>query len=482
MKKILFVGAEVMPFAATGGLGDVLGSLPSAVMKADKDADVRVVMPYYLSIDKKWRQLTEVCGEYFTELAWRRQRTVVRRLIKDGVTFYFIENDYYFGRNALYGEYDDGERFAYFCKSVMEMPEAVGFVPNVIHAHDWQGALAVVYLKTLYREKYSRTKTLFTIHNIEYQGIFDHHFSNEVLGLSDEWRGVLEYDGSVNLMKAAIVLSDRVSTVSPKYSREILDEEHSHGLHHILRAEEGKLCGILNGIDYEYYDPASKKDLYEGYGWRSIKKKEKNKLSLCRELGISISENEPLISIISRLASHKGLDLVTEKIYNILEYSNARLIVLGKGEERYESFFFELQGRFPERVRAIIDYDRALSKKIYAASDIFLMPSKSEPCGLSQMIASRYGAIPVVRAVGGLYDSIKELEISKEKIRGNGIRFESYDKESFGKAVFKAIELWENESLRQKIVGRIMRTDFSWEGSAFKYAELYNGMLGGESL
>jgi starch synthase len=275
-------------------------------------------------------------------------------------------------------------------------------------------------------------------------------------------------------MKAAIVTADAINTVSPKYAEEILDGEYSHGLHHVLRLYSDKLVGILNGIDYRYYDPADESSVTYRYSWRSPKKKLPNKLSLCEELSLKADESTPIISVVSRLASHKGIDLIRETVYNIVSGNDVRLIILGKGEPQYEDFFSRLEESFPEKVRALITYDRELAKRIYAASDIFLMPSRSEPCGLSQMIASRYGAIPVVRETGGLYDSIKHYSEENGKITGNGITFFDYTPEAFYGAVCRALEVFCNEEKRVKLVSKIMRTDFSWKKSAQRYLELYD--------
>ena len=479
MKKILFVGAEAMPFAATGGLGDVLGSLPQALTKCnDGENDIRVVIPYYSAMGEEWREKCETIAEFKVQLAWRQQYCGVKSIVKDGITYYFIDNQYYFFRDSMYGNYDDGERFAFFCKAVLEMMREIDYYPDILHAHDWQAALSVIYLKTVFKDiaEYSKIKTVFTIHNIEYQGKYDNSILENVFGIDPSEREKLEYDSCINLMKGAIVFADKVSTVSPRYAEEILSPEHSHGLHHILKMEEAKLCGILNGIDYEYYDAARDKDIPVNFTWRSLKKKTLNKTALQRELGLPEREDVPMIAIISRLVSHKGLDLIREKMYNIVENSDLQVVVLGKGETMYEEFFTELQNRFNDKVRALITYNRPLSKRIYAAADIFLMPSKSEPCGLSQMIASRYGAIPVVREAGGLYDSIKPYDDTPAQPKGNGFTFANYSSEELEERTFAAIGVWNNEEKRNKLIGKIMRTDFSWAVSAKKYLELYNSL------
>ncbi len=479
MKKILFVGSEAMPFAATGGLGDVLGSLPAAIKRAGGDeVDVRVVIPYYSAVNEGWGDCCETVAEFYTELAWRRQYCGVKAVEKDGVIYYFIDNQYYFFRNALYGSFDDGERFAFFSKSVVDMLAHIDFYPDILHANDWQSAMSVVYLKTQYKdvEAYSKIKAIFTIHNIEYQGKYDINVLGDLFGLGYENRGLMEYDGCINLMKAAVSCADKVSTVSPQYAKEILAPEYAHALDRILRLEQHKLLGILNGIDYDFYNPATDKDINTNYTWRSFAKKKENKLALQREVGLPEREDVPMLTVISRLASHKGLDLIKNGIYNILQSKDVQFVVLGRGEAEYESFFTELEARFPTKVKALILYDRALSKRIYAASDIFVMPSKSEPCGLSQMIASRYGAIPVVRETGGLYDSIKPYYELDGKMMGNGFTFADYNPYVLAERICAAIDLWCDEAKRVKFAGKIMRTDFSWQSSAVKYMEMYNSL------
>ena len=473
-KKLLFVGAEAMPFAATGGLGDVMGSLPAA-LAATGEVDVRVVMPLYSTVSAEWRSRMKQELVTTVALSWRRQYCAVYSLEKDGVTYYFIDNEYYFDRPALYGQYDDGERYAFFCMAVMEMLAGIGFYPDVLHAHDWQAALSVVYLNCLYRGRagYENIRTVFTIHNIEYQGKYDFAILGDVFSLGENEHSLMEYGRCINLMKAAIECADRVTTVSPRYAEEIRTFEYSHGLKPALDRNAGKLLGILNGIDYEYYNPETDPVIAANFTPRGFAGKAKNKKALQRETGLPEREDVPVLSVISRLAAHKGLDLVADCIHNIVATRDVQLVVLGKGEEHYEQFFLDLQRRCPDKVRALITYDRDLSKRIYAATDIFLMPSKSEPCGLSQMIASRYGAIPVVRETGGLYDSIKPFWIDGKEIRGNGFTFANYSAAELQERTEAAIGLWYDTALRKKFVSKIMKTDFSWAASAEKYLQMY---------
>ena len=479
MSKILFVGAEVMPFAATGGLGDVMGSLPAAMKAAEEGSDVRVVLPLYGAVKDEWRAQMKTEAIFDLRLAWRNQYCGILSLVKDGVTYYFIDNEYYFKRDTLYGHFDDGERYAFFCMAALELIEKVGFYPDVLHAHDWQSALSVVYLNRLYRHRggYENIKTVFTIHNIEYQGKYDFGILGDVFALDEDSRSLMEYDGCINLMKGAIVSADIVSTVSPRYAEEIRTAQYAHGLEYVINDNAYKLRGILNGIDYVYYDPAADTVIPKNFSADRVSDKIANKLALQKALGLPEDGEKPMLAIISRLASHKGLDIVSEMAYGLLQYNDVQLVVLGKGEARYEQFFRELEKSFPTKARALIEYDRDLSKRIYAACDIFVMPSASEPCGLSQMIASRYGAIPVVRETGGLYDSIKGYWEKDGEILGNGFTFANYSSAELYDRICAAVALWRDGEKRQRFVKKIMNTDFSWSVSARRYFEMYNEIV-----
>ncbi len=478
-KKILMVGTEAMPFAATGGLGDVLGSLPISI-KAElaDDVDIRLVMPLYSSIKKEHRDMMELVAEFNVTLSWRKQYCGIYKLVKEGVTYYFLDNEFYFKRPELYGNFDDGERFAYFCKAVLQMMPVIDFYPDILHAHDWQSALAVVYLKTEYRcvEKYDRMRAIYTIHNIAYQGKYDMSILGDIFGIDYMFASVLCYDGCINLMKGAIVCADRVTTVSPTYAKEIKYPEYSEGLHYILRENNYKLSGILNGIDYDYYNPEKDSVIKSCFGADNLKGKAKNKKALQKETGLPEKADVPLIAVITRLAAHKGLDLVERIMENIVQNNDVQLVVLGKGEERFEDYFNYLGEKYPDKVKALIVYDRDLSKRIYAAADIFVMPSKSEPCGLAQMIASRYGAVPVTRETGGLYDSIKGYYEKDGEIFGNGFTFANYSEIELKERLEAALALYKDNEKWTALTKKIMNIDFSWNISAKKYIEMYDNL------
>lgn len=473
MKKILFVGAEAMPFAATGGLGDVMGSLPAAL--AREGNDVRVIMPLYAQVKPEWRKKMKEEAVFTVDLAWRRLYCGIKSLKKDKVTYYFVDNEYYFKRDKLYGDFDDGERFAYFCRAVVEALGKLDFYPDVLHAHDWQAALSVVYLNSYYRDRegYRDIRTAFTIHNIEYQGQYNFGILGDVFGLGVEQYELMDFGGCINLMKAAIVSADAVSTVSPRYAEEICTPAFGRGLDGILRENRHKLCGILNGIDYKYYNPAKDPALAVPYSWRSRAGKVENKLALQAALGLPARRDVPMLAVITRLVAHKGLDIMTDILTKLIGESDVQLVVLGCGEERFEHYFAELGRCFPDKVCTLLKYDRDLAKQIYAASDIFLMPSKTEPCGLSQMIASRYGSIPVVRETGGLFDSIKGYWEEGKKIHGNGFTFANYTGAELYERTVAAIYLWQNEAKRDRLMSKIMRTNFSWAAAAREYLAMY---------
>ncbi len=480
-KKILFVGAEVMPFAATGGLGDVMGSLPAALKaKYGDGVDVRVVVPLYAAVSDAVRAQMTLEKAFTVQLAWRNQYCGVYSLVKDNVTFYFIDNEYYFKRDKLYGHGDDGERYAYFCRAVLEMMGQLDYYPDYLHANDWQAALSVVYLKTKYAwsEKHAAIKTVFTIHNIEYQGQYDFAMLGDVFDIGAEHYTLMAYDGCINLCKAAIECADKVTTVSPTYAHEIMTPTYSHRLHFILARNSHKVMGILNGIDIDFYNPEVDKDIPALYSAGDVSGKAQCKLAFQKEYCLPEDADAPIIAVISRLAAHKGIDLISGVLRHVLDmHPKAQFVVLGTGEGQYEAYFRQLENDYKDRVRSFIMYNRALSKKIYAAADIFLMPSRSEPCGLSQMIACRYGTVPVVRETGGLYDSIKPYYEDEAGPHGNGFTFANYNASELEERTSAALYLYEKFPEKfSALVWRAMTTDFSWNVSAEKYMEMYESI------
>ena len=397
---------------------------------------------------------------------------------ENGVKYYFIDNEYYFKRDNFYGYFDDAERFAFFSKAAIDVMIFIDEIPDIIHVHDWQAGMLPIYLRTLYYHdtRFAKVKTVFTIHNIEYQGIYayDQDIIEDVFGLSFNDGYLLEYLGKVNIMKGAMEAANFVTTVSPTYAEEILQKEFAHGLEHeTVRVKgEGKLKGILNGIDKVFYNPAKDKALFENYDKKSIEVKLKNKEELQDMLDLPVDKNIPMIGMVSRLVSHKGLDLV-KTIFEDLLAQKVQFVLLGTGDPYYEGYFKDLEYRHKNKLRVIIAFNQDLSRKIYASSDIFLMPSKSEPCGLSQMIASRYGSIPIVRETGGLKDSIRDFSSNN----GNGYTFSGFDAYDMLKTILRALHDYQDKDLWNKQVEMVMNKDFGWSTSAKQYIRMYEEIL-----
>lgn len=471
-RKILFAASECTPFIATGGLAEVIGSLSKSLAQ-DEEYDVRVVLPLYSDIRGDYRQRFTYLGNINVPLGWRNQYCGIFSYEESGVTFYFLDNEYYFRRGGCYGYYDDGERFAFFSRAVMEILGFLQFYPDVLHCHDWQSALAAIYLKTIYchRREYSLIRAVFTIHNIEYQGKYSLDVLEDLFGISDDYRYLLEFDGCANLMKAAIECSETFTTVSPTYAEEIKRAEYAHGLQGEVERNAFKLRGILNGIDVKSYDPATDPALFAPYSAENPAGKEVCKAELQKMLGLPVRENVPVVAMISRLVAHKGLDLVRAAIEELLA-DDVQFVLLGTGDSEYESYFKDLANRYKGKAVSIIAFNGDLSRKIYSGADIFLMPSKSEPCGLSQMIASRYLTVPVVRETGGLYDSIKPYGAG-----GNGFTFAAYNAGDMLYVLREAVSLYKNKPEWQKLMIKAGTTDFSWQRSAEEYKKLYTDTL-----
>ena len=471
MKKILFAGAEAMPFAATGGLGDVLGALPSALTSVHPDWDVRVVIPLYAQVGQEWRDKMTFETSITVRLAWREQYCGIYSLNYKGVKYYFLDNEYYFKRASLYGAMDDPERFAFFSRALLDMMAALDYYPDVLHANDWQTALSIVVLKQERKDwdGYKDIKAVYTIHNIDYQGIYGMHILGDVFGLSTAHSSIVEYNGDINLTKGAVVCADFVTTVSPRYAEEIKTEYFSHGLHHIINEYGYKIGGIINGIDEAVYNPKNDLDIPYTYTNRGLAGKKKDKEELQKEFGLEINPNVPVIAMVSRLAEHKGFDLVCA-IADELMNDNVQFVLLGTGDPGIEHFFEEFGKRHPGKAAVRLAYNRKLSKLIYAGADMFLMPSKSEACGLAQMIASRYGTVPIVRETGGLFDTIKPYSWDRS---GNGFTFSAYNAYDMLYVIREAEGVFQDKENWDKLVKKIMKIDFSWKTSASKYADLY---------
>lgn len=471
--KILYVTSEANPFAASGGLGDVMGALPAAV--AEQGNQCEVIMPLYDTMKQQYRERLELVLDMTFHHSWRHTGASVFKIVENGVTYYFVENHYYFDRGRLYGEFDDAERFAFFSRSVVEYMLHSGNIPDVLHANDWQTAPAIIYLKTEYShiDALRNIKTVYTIHNIEYQGKFGSECLGDVFGIDGMYRGVVDFDGCINLMKGAMVCSDFITTVSPNYAAELEHDFFAFGLSSIVRSSRHKMRGVINGIDYGYFSPERGGDIYASYNNRTYKSgKAKNKAALQAEVGLPVLADVPLVVMITRFASQKGIDLVLHILDELL-CENVQVIVLGTGEKEYEDAFRAAEWRHPDNFRALIKFDRVISKKMYAGADIFLMPSKSEPCGLAQMIACSYGTIPVVRSVGGLYDSIRTYG----EEGANGFRFDNYNAHELLFTVKDALALYADKKKWNALTASAKKSNFTWENSAKEYISIYNNLV-----
>lgn len=471
--KVLFASSEALPFKASGGLGDVAGSLPQALRK--RLIGCRVVMPLYDTISQELKDSMTFLTSISVPVAWRRQYCGIFEAKAGGVIYYLLDNQYYFKRDGIYGYYDDAERFAFFARAVLEIIPAIGFKPDIIHCNDWQTALTPVYYNTLYanRPGYENIKTVFTIHNIQYQGTYGMELVNEVIGIPESATSLVEYDGDVNFMKGAIETADKVTTVSPSYANEILDPWYSHGLDIILNQRSWKLSGILNGIDTDLYNPETDKDIAVNYNSSNFEPKKIDKQKLQEYFSLPIREDVPVIGMVTRLVGHKGLDLVKAVLDELLATTDIQFVVLGSGEWQYESFFKDMAAKYPDKMGLKLGFVPSLSKKIYAGADMFLMPSKSEPCGLSQMISLRYGTIPIVRETGGLRDSIKDSGDGE----GNGFTFSSYNAHDMLFTIKRAIEGYSHREGWNILMKRAMECDNSWGKSANEYIRLYKSLL-----
>lgn len=471
--KILYAASEAQPFIASGGLADVAGALPKALCAMGEDC--RVVLPLYGDISPDLRREMKYITHFNVPLSWRNQYCGLFESEMGGVKYYLLDNEYYFKRNGIYGFYDDAERFAFFSKAVLEMIHYIDFVPQVINCNDWQTAMVPVFLRAFYKdlERYRSIKTVFTIHNIQYQGKYGMEIASDLLGLPPAAVATLEYDGCVNMMKGAIEDCDMITTVSPSYAQEILDPWFAHGLDRELRGKQYKLTGILNGIDTVSYNPESDTAIFANYGPDDITPKAVNKAELQKLMGLEKDPDKFTVGLVSRLVGHKGLDLV-KYIFDDIIGAGMSVVVLGSGDYIYESFFREMEHKYPGKVAVKIGFIPQLARRIYAGADAFLMPSKSEPCGLSQMVALRYGTIPVVRETGGLRDSI--VDMGKEG--GNGYTFQTYNAHDMMGALLRAKGLYENKPLWKKAVVNALNCDFSWGRSAQEYLNVYNRVIG----
>ncbi len=470
--RVLICASEGAPFAKTGGLADVIGALPKALKQ--NGCDARVIMPYYKKIKEK--NIAYYKGYSFVKIGQELEYVGVFHSVYDGIDFYFIDNDKYFNRDTLYGHTDDGERFAFFDFAVLEAIKVINFFPNVIHCNDWQTGLIPYILKTNYYNdyRYQFTKTVYSIHNIQYQGMY----SMEMMRiLFMPYSPSLEFDGCINFMKTGIMEANKITTVSPTYKDETLTDEYGYKLNNILGMRYYDYSGILNGIDVDKYNPETDKNIYCNYSIDDVLEKKKiNKTKLLEEFGLDSKADCPLFGLVSRLADQKGIDLLMPIMDDVIQYSNAKFILMGSGNKEYEDYFRYLEGRYPDRFKCYIGYSDPVAQKIYAGSDIFLMPSKFEPCGLGQLIAMRYGTLPLVRETGGLKDTV--VPFNKYTKEGTGFTFKRFDAWDLKDTMFRAMDVYNNDrEAWNGLVKQGMEKDYSWNSSALVYMDLYNKLI-----
>ncbi len=470
--KVLFVASEGVPFVKTGGLADVIGSLPRALI--NQGLDVRVVLPKHGEIPVHYQERM-VCKKTFTvPLGWRNVYCGLEQLEHEGITYYFIDNEYYFKRQGLYGYGDDAERYAFFCRAVLESLPHLNFTPRILHCHDWHTGMVSVFLKAHYGNNsfYKDLRTVFTIHNLKYQGVFPKTILGDILDLGEEYFTLdgVEFYGQVSFMKGGLNFSHLLTTVSETYAREIQTPYYGEQLDGLLRHRRDRLHGIVNGIDTDFYNPATDPRICARYSWESPDKKQVNKEKLQEILCLPKRPDVPLLGLVSRLVSQKGLDLIACVLEEILSM-DVLLVVLGTGEKRYEELFRHAARRYPEKVSANIMFGCTLAHRIYAGSDIFLMPSLFEPCGIGQLVALRYGSIPVVRETGGLKDTVQPYNEYTEE--GNGFSFTNYNAHDFLYTLKRAVHFFYQRPVWSKIVENAMKSEYSWYKPAQKYQDLY---------
>lgn len=474
--KILFAVSECVPFIKSGGLADVAGALPKELQRLG--VDVRVMLPKYQLIPDEYKKKMTKIAEFIVPVGWRNQYCGIEELEYEGVTYYFIDNEYYFKRSQMYGDYDEGEQFAYFNRAILESIKKIEFYPDVIHCHDWHTGMVPFLLNEQYRqiEGFESIRTVFTIHNLQFQGIFPSGIIEDLFGLDHSYFNTeqLEFHGNVSFMKAALISADKITTVSPTYMNEIQTAYFGEKLDGVLRERSADLVGILNGIDNDLYNPENDSALIAPYGPQDYIARQKNKRELQRMFELPEDNETPLIAMVTRLTKQKGLELVRGVFHEIMA-TGAQLIVLGTGDREFEYFFDQMSAQYQNQCKVFIGFDESMAHKVYAGADLFLMPSKFEPCGLSQLIALRYGSIPIVRETGGLNDTVKSYNL--ETGEGNGFTFTNFNAHDMLFTINRALEVYKDSTEWNKLVESVMQMDFSWAQSAKIYQQLYADLV-----
>lgn len=470
MKNVLFVASECTPFIKTGGLGDVVGSLPQALKKHER-MDVRVILPLYDEISAKWIEKMTYQLSFHVPLGWRNQEASLFTLEHDDITYYFISNDYYFTRKGVYGYYDDGERFVFFSRAVMEAIPHLGFTPHILHGHDWQAGIAIALAKIM--QPVEEIKTVFTIHNIKYQGKMPLNTFHDFFNLPEEHIGGMEWNGVLNCLKAALHHADKITTVSPSYAEEIKDAYYGEGLDSIIKDRADDVIGVLNGINTDDFNPLKDPHIAVNYRHSRVKKKE-NKIALQEKLGLPIDGDKPFYVMITRLVEQKGIHLMQHILHSFLE-EDVQLAILGTGDTEMEAYFYDAGGWYPDKLATRLHFDEALARQMYAGADFFIMPSQFEPCGLSQLIALQYKTVPIVRETGGLKDTVQAFnEITGE---GNGFSFTNYNAHDLLNVLRYSLQIYHEPTKWQQLLKNVNKSQFSWKDSAHDYSQVYESLI-----
>lgn len=473
--NVLFAASECAPFIKTGGLGDVIGALPKALK--NQGINVSVILPKFEDLPFHFKQEMTHVTSIEVPVGWRQQFCGIEKLVANGITYYFLDNEYYFKRHGSYGYYDDGERFAFFSRAILEAIPFLEDPPEIIHCHDWQTGLVSVLLKAHYQKSplYQDIKTVFTIHNLLYQGVYPKNVLAELLDLSDLYFNMdgLEFHGNVSYLKAGLAFSNYVTTVSPSYAEEIQTAYYGENLDGFLRKRSGELKGIINGIDDEAYNPAT--DEYLSYPFTDYEGKMKNKIELQETLNLPANDRIPVISMVTRLVDQKGIDLILHVFHEMMS-QGIQFILLGTGEGKYEFTFRNLADQYPNQVSVNTYFDEGMARRIYAGSDIFLMPSQFEPCGIGQLLAMRYGTLPMVRETGGLRDTV--IPYNQFTGKGNGFSFSNYNAHDMLHTIEQTVGMYKFQPKRWiELVAKAMKEDYSWNASSLQYVDLYESLL-----
>lgn len=470
--NLLFVSAECLPFSANGGVADMCYSL-SKYLSRNENLDVRVILPFYSSIPEMYKSRFKLVGERTIELSWRKEYCGIYEFEKDNIIYYFIDNKRYFDREKLFGYEDDVERFSFFSKAVLDIFPMINFYPDIIHTHDWESSMVCTFLKILewHNPKYEHIKTVLNIHNLIYQGKHNFGIVKDLLGVEDKFTYLFDFFGEANIMKASILCSDRIVAVSENYRNEILTPQKGFGLENVLEQCKYKLFGITNGIDYEYYNPATDPTIYQTFDENSLELRTQNKLKLQEELGLPVDANIPLYSFVGFMAEHKGLDLLSQ-VFDDFIAKGVQFVSTGTVASNYEEFVRTLNEKYPNNVKISIGYNAHLAKKLYASSDFLLNPASIEPCGLCPLIANKYGALPICYETGGVKDNIRDFK----QENGNGYIFNDYDRTTLSDILDRTLKDFGNKDKIKSQILSGMSKNFDVKQCADKYLELYNNM------